>query len=153
METYKKEWSTIRVPKEVKQRIDYLREKSGKVTWEVINEAISFYEGFLKRPSVRTSTSNLDKLSWYITKIATSFGAFKENPTEENYRYLEKRVQELKDRFGIEADILIRLADYYKRTKDDELRKKIRIDLNSAFKQVVKELIIQLMFELVTKEQ
>lgn len=148
-----RKWKTIRVPEEVHERITYLKEKTGKVTWEVILEAISFYEGFLKRPSVRTSTSNLDKLSWYITKLATSFGAFKENPTEENYQYLMKRVQELKDRFGIEADILIRMADYYRSTKDPELQKKVRIDLNSAFKQVVKELIIQLMFELVTKEQ
>jgi len=146
-------WTTIKVPIQVKERIDYLRSKTGKVTWEVILESISFYEEFIRRPRVRTSTTNLDKLAWYITKLATSFGAFKENPSKENFEYLVKRVEELKKRFGIEAEILLRMSEYYMRTKDEDLKKKIRIDLNTAFKQVIKELIIQLLFELATREE
>lgn len=146
-------WTTIKIPVQVKEKIDYLRSKTNKVTWEVILESITFYEEFLRKPRVRTSTSNLDKLSWYITKLATSFGAFKENPTKENFEYLQKRIEELKKRFGIEADLLSRVASYYMTVKDEDLRKKIRVDLNMAFKQVIKELIIQLMFELVAKEE
>ncbi|RLG76833.1 MAG: hypothetical protein DRO14_03235 [Thermoprotei archaeon] len=150
---YKKEWSTIRIPKEVKNRIDDLRVRTGMVTWEIINNAVSFYEEFLRKPSVRTSTTNLDKLAWYITKLALAYGAFRENPCEEKYEMLVKRVEELKQRFGIEADILVRMADYYKSAKDPELQKKIAIDFSMAFKQVVKEIVIHFMFELVTKEQ
>ena len=153
MKGFKKEWSTIRVPKEVKSRIDHLRSKTGMVTWEVINNAISFYEEFLRKPSIRTSTTNLDKLAWYVTKIALAYGAFRENPSDEKYEMLVKRVEELKQRYGIEADILVRMADYYRKAKDPELQKKIAIDFSMAFKQVVKEMIIHFMFELVTKEQ
>jgi len=145
-------WSTIRVPMEVRERIKELGDKTGKVTWEVILEAVTFYESFIKRPSVRQSMPNIDKLSWYITKVATSFGAFKENPSEENFQYLVKRVEELKDRLGVDAELLLRMAEYYRSAKDEELKKKIRIDLNAAFKQVVKDLIVSTVFELVSKE-
>ena len=145
-------WSTIRIPMEVRERIKELGGKTGKVTWEVILEAVTLYESFIKRPSVRQSMPNIDKLSWYITKVATSFGAFKENPSEENFQYLVKRVEELKDRLGVDAELLLRMAEYYRSAKDEELKKKIRIDLNAAFKQVVKDLIVSTVFELVSKE-
>ena len=145
-------WSTIRIPMEVRERIKELGSKTGKVTWEVILEAVTLYESFIKRPSVRQSMPNIDKLSWYITKVATSFGAFKENPSEENFQYLVKRVEELKDRLGVDAELLLRMAEYYRSAKDEELKKKIRIDLNAAFKQVVKDLIVSTVFELVSKE-
>jgi len=148
-----KEWSTIRVPKEVKQRIDYIREKTGKVTWEVINDAVSFYEVIIKNPKRKQEMSNIEKVAWYITKMATAFGAFKENPTEENYQYIIKRVEEIKQRFGVDASIIARIADYYRSIKDEEVRKKIRIDMNMAFKQVIKDIIITAFFEMTTKEQ
>mgnify|MGYP000400851031 CR=1 FL=1 len=153
MSEFKHKWTTIKVPRELKDRIDSLRHRTGRVTWEVINEAVSFYEGFLRNPRVRANVSDLDKLSWYITKLSTSFGAFKENPSDENYQYIVKRVEELKKRYNIEADLLVRIADYYRRVKDEELRKKVRIDLNHAFKQTIKELIIQMLFELTIKEE
>ena len=153
MSEVRHKWTTIKVPIQVKEKLDYLRSKTQKVTWEVILESLTFYEEFLRRPQVRTSTSNLDKLSWYITKLATSFGAFKENPSDVNFQYLAKRVDELKKRFNIDAEILLKMAEYYKRTKDEELRNKIKVDMNMAFKQVIKELIIQLLFELVSKEE
>jgi len=146
-------WTTIKVPVELREMVKHLSEKMGKPQWQILTEAITFYEGFIRSPRVRTSTSNLDKLAWYITKLATSFGAFKENPSDENFEYLKKRVEELRERIGVEADLLLRVAEYYRSTTDESLRKKLRIDMNSIFKQIVKELIVQMMFELVSKEE
>jgi len=146
-------WSTIKVPSELRDRTKALAEKLNKPQWQVILEAISFYEEFLRKPKVRQSVSNLEKVAWYITKLATSFGAFKENPNSENFSYLQKRVQELKERLGIDAELLIRLAEYYMKTKDEDMKKKLRIDMNAAFKQIVKDVILSQLFELWTSEQ
>jgi len=148
----RREWTTIRVPRELKDRIDFLRRKLGKVTWEVILDSITLYESFIKRPSVRQTLPTIDKVSWYITKLATSFGAFKEVPNEENYQYVVKRVEEIKSRLGVDADLLLRVCEYYKSIKDEDLRRKVRVDLNTAFKQTVKDIITTTLFELMSKE-
>ena len=149
----KRKWSTIRVPMEVRERITRIAKWKKKVTWQVILEAVSFYETFQQEPEVRQSMSDIEKLSWYITKFATSFGAFKENPTNGNYLYLKERVAELKERLGVDAELILRLAEYYMKAKDEKLKKKMKIDLNAAFKQVVKDMIATSLFELVSKEK
>lgn len=146
-------WTTIKVPQELRDKVKSIAEKLGKPQWQVILEAISFYDEFLRKPKVRQSVSNLEKAAWYITKLATSFGAFKENPSKENFEYLRERVQELKDRLGVDAEMLLRLAEYYMDVKDGEKRKKLRIDMNAVFKQIVKDIILSQLFDLISKEE
>lgn len=142
-------WTTIRIPVELRDQLKALSQKTGKVYWEIIVETLSFYETQLRKPRIKESLGNIEKSAWYITKLATSFGAFKENPNDENFTYLQKRVKELKDKLDIDASLLLRIAEYYRRTKDEELRRKIRIDLNMAFKQVVKDIMIKSLYMLI----
>ena len=146
-------WTTMRIPVELRDRIKALSQKTGKVTWEVVLEGVSFLETQLRKPRIKESLGNIEKSAWYITKLATSFGAFKENPNDENFTYLQKRVKELKDKLDIDALLLLRIAEYYRRTKDEELRRKIRIDLNMAFKQVVKDIMIKSLYALIPESE
>ena len=152
MEIKRKRWTTIRVPEEVANLIRRIRDKEGKVNWEVIHDAISFYEWITRTPTRKAKLSDVEKVSWYITKLAVGYGFFVSNPNEETYGKLKERVEELNNRLGVDAGILLRLADYYMRAKDDELRKKIRIDFNLALKMVIKEILVTRLFELELKE-
>jgi len=134
-------WTTIKIPKEIHEKIKQYRQRYGKATWRIILEALSFFETISRKPRSKEELPDLDKFSWYITKLATSFGAFKENPSHENLIYLEKRVKELREKLGIDASHLALLAERYMRAKNDEEKKKLRIELNMAFKSVIKELL------------
>ena len=146
-------WTTIKVPVELRDRIKQLSEKLGKPYWLVLTEALSFFETQLRNPRVKESLSNIDKAAWYIVKLATSVGAFKENPSDTNYAYLVKRIEELKQRLGIDASLLLRLAEYYMSAKDEEQRRKLRIDINAAFKQTIKDILVQMLTSILPEAQ
>jgi len=151
--TPRRYWSMVRVPEEVKELIRDIADKDGRAQWKVVFEAVSLYDSFRRRPKTKSKLPLIEKTAWYITKLATSFGAFKENPNEPNFKYLKERVEELRDRLSVDADILLKMAEYYMATNDQALRTKIKIDMNSAFKQIVKDLITTQLFELVSVEE
>jgi len=146
--TSRSRWTMIRVPEEVRDLVKDIADKDGRAQWKVVLEAVSLYDSFRRRPKTKSKLPLIEKTAWYITKLATSFGAFKENPNEPNFKYLKERVEELRDRLSVDADILLKMAEYYMATNDQSLRTKIKIDMNTAFKQVVKDLITTQLFEL-----
>lgn len=146
--TSRSRWTMIRVPEEVRDLVKDIADKDGRAQWKVVLEAVSLYDSFRRRPKTKSKLPLIEKTAWYITKLATSFGAFKENPNEPNFKYLKERVEELRDRLSVDADILLKMAEYYMATNDQALRTKIKIDMNTAFKQVVKDLITTQLFEL-----
>jgi hypothetical protein len=141
-------YATIHVPPELRSRIKALAEREGVAQWEVISRALSFYETQLRNPRVKQELSNLEKVSWYITKLATSFGAFKENPSPENMAQLRERIEELQQRLGVDASLLLKFAEYYHLAKDEEVKRKLRQDMNAAFKTVIKDMLLTTIFEL-----
>jgi len=140
-------WTTIKVPKDVYSQFKAMREKYGKATWRVLLESISFYDQITRKTALKAELPDIEKISWYITKLATSFGAFKENPSEQNLEYLRRRVKELRERLGVDASALLVLAEKYMKTKDILEARKLRTDLNAAFKMVIKELLTKSFLE------
>ena len=81
----KVKWTTIKVPKEIRDKIREISESEGRAYWRVLTEAISFYVTQKKKPRVKEDLPALDKCSWYIAKVSMSVGALKENPNESNF--------------------------------------------------------------------
>jgi len=148
----KKRWKMIRVPIETYEKISALKEKRGKPIWYIIQEAMSFFEAFQRKPDVRTSVDTLDKVAWYLTKLALAYGAFIREPNGETLSQLSARVNELKTRLGVDAELLVRMGEHYMKIRSEEERKKFRITYNMVYKQVVKDVILTTLFEAVSKK-
>ena len=76
-----------------------------------------------------------------------SFGAFKENPTKDNFDKLRARINELKIRLGVDGTVLIQLAEKYLRSRDIAKLVRIKQDMNMAYKQLIKDLILKAVSE------
>lgn len=130
-------WTSIRVPVELRDLIRDVSEKEGKAYWRVLVEAMSFYVTLKRKPYKKGELDVLEKASWYIAKALMSIGIFKENPTEENYRRLERTLNQIKERLGVNVDYILRVARTYLMVQDREGR----IELNMSAKILVFDII------------
>lgn len=146
-------WTTIKVPRELHTLIKRLAEKHKKSIWQIVHDAISFYDALWKSASRRAKLSDVEKVSWYITKLALAYSNYALNPSQDTLLNLKEKLKEVKDRMGVDTSILESFAEYYMRFPDEEMRKRARIDMNQAFKVIIKEMILRTMFEEVSKQQ
>ena len=133
----KTKWTTIKVPVEVRNVIKKLMNEEKKPAWKVIVESVLWYNRIKRRPHEKAELPVTEKISWYITKLCMSVGAFKENPTEENLKRLQKTLTQIKERLKIDTDIVFRAAVSYQRKPEVENR----TELNMATKSVVFDII------------
>jgi hypothetical protein len=145
---------TIWVPLEFKERVRLLAQKQGKAEWKVLLDALAFYETSLRKPRVKEELPVVDKVVWYVQKLAMSIGELKASPTEENLQRTMKTIQQIKERLGVDTSILERAVnDYYKllkgnkRERDDEVE--ARMEVNMALKSV----LIEIVFKWILKEE
>ena len=140
-----KKWGTIAVPQEAKDLIERIKSRSGenKASWKIVVEALSYYDTIRSKPKVAMSMDMIEKVSWYITKLSLAYGSFATNPTEETTAQLISRLQELEMKTHIDTGVLQRLVAQYTRLKEESERKRARIEMNQAFKLVVKELMMK----------
>jgi hypothetical protein len=82
VEQPKSRHSSIYAPVELKEKIKYLSEKTGKPQWKILLEALALYETSLRKPKAKEELPVIDKVIWYIEKLCMSIGALKENPSE-----------------------------------------------------------------------
>jgi len=138
-----KRWTTVKVPTELREFIRRLALKENKVEWQVIMNALSFYYMQKQKPRVKEDGSLIDKISWYITKIGTSVGSFKENPSEENLEKLKRTAQQIQERLGVDTSLLVRVAESYMRYHDEDSR----MELNAALKMLILDIIYKKLVE------
>jgi len=131
-------WTTVRIPTELRDYIRNLAMRENKTEWQIIMDSVSFYYAQKQKPRVKEEASILDKVSWYITKLATSVGAFKENPSEENLLRLKKTAEQVKERLGVDTSLLVRVAEAFMNYRDEDSR----MELNAALKMVILEIIL-----------
>jgi len=134
----KRRWTTVRIPTELRDYIRNLAMRENKTEWQIIMDSVSFYYAQKQKPRVKEEASILDKVSWYITKLATSVGAFKENPSEDNLLRLRKTAEQVKERLGVDTSLLVRVAEAYMNYRDEDSR----MELNAALKMVILEIIL-----------
>lgn len=137
-------WTTVLVPKELREKIKTLSLRDGKPQWQVIAEAISFKVSETASPRVKESLSEVEKISWYIVKAVSSIGELKASPTEDNLSRLEKTLTQVSERLGVNVstvNLVLRIARSYVSEKSDERRKALRRDLNAASKMLVMDIM------------
>ncbi|MCI4408756.1 MAG: hypothetical protein JHC26_06665 [Thermofilum sp.] len=100
----------IRIPISLKNELKSKAEQRGVAMWQVILEAITTLKqtkaGVVKR-------SELDKISWYIYKVSSSFGELRANPNAETKTATLETLKQLHERLGIEvSDVEIVVKQY-----------------------------------------
>ncbi|PNV80686.1 MAG: hypothetical protein C0179_05290 [Fervidicoccus sp.] len=135
------EWKTIRVRSDVYEIIKKYSEMRGIPISSVIAQALTFMDLQRRRPRVKEQLPLADKFAWYITKVLMSAGAFKENPSQENYDYLVKNFNDLEDRLGVETSMAREAVDRLFKKKKETWTADDKIEFNSAFKSLVLQMI------------
>ena len=149
-ETRRTKSSTIYAPPELKEKLKRLSEKTGRTQWRILLEALELYETSLRKPRAKEELPIVDKVVWYIEKLAMSIGALKENPSNENHQKTVKTIQQIRERLKIDTALLERaVADFIKavNTKASNGAEKhimldeATIELNMALKSVLIEIV------------
>jgi predicted CopG family antitoxin len=137
-------YKTIRIREDLYELVRRYKEKTGASISQIIAKALAFMDLQERKPRVKEDLPLADKYSWYIAKVLMSAGAFKEDPSEINYRYLIDNLETLEERLGIETgfakEVVNRLAGKKKEhwTVDD------KIEFNSAMKSLVLQMLWRL---------
>ena len=105
------EWTTVKVPKQVLPKLAELRSRTGKPNWQIIVEAISFYESYLRHYRHYSNTNDIDKIAYYIMKLVTSASYFKFSTTEESLEKFKQVLSQLKERLGIDCEEVVPAAE------------------------------------------
>jgi len=140
-------WATIRIPAELKKELDEIIQgyeaHRGDAYWRVIAKAIAHYKPMLSRGLSRKEVPRLDKAAWYSFKLASSIGALKENPSQQNLELFKTTCRQLEDRLGLDLSLLRKAAeDYVKHPSTQN-----KIELNDLTKLVIADIITKFILE------
>jgi hypothetical protein len=80
----------------------------------------------------------VDRVSWYITKISASWGSFRENPSEDNMNRFIRTVNQVSQRVGIPAGDVVAAAEYFYKVRSE----KAKAVVNEAVKRFVARIVI-----------
>jgi len=133
-------WTTIKVPEEVANLIRSLRQRTGKSSWQIIVESLSFYDNMLREQGHFSKSSNVDKAAYYILKLITSASYVKFSKYEESLEKFKQVVGQVSERLNISCQELIPAAEKLIKEKSG---KSIH-----TFNMVLKSCIIKLIFKM-----
>jgi hypothetical protein len=97
----------------------------------------------VKPPEGEAYPRRLQRPAWYIVKLAASWGSFRENPTEENYRRLLNAAAQVTERLGVPTADLAVAAEQFLKTKSETAK----IKVNEALTTVVCRIVTQVLAE------
>jgi len=143
----KLEWKSIKVPKPLYDKIVMLSKKTNRHIYQIVEEGVNKVEFYLKKPYRKKELPRLDKCSWYIFKLGNSVGAFKENPTPENWNKLMNTITQIKERLGVDTNLLEHIVKKLHPSRSREITVSDKIELNDAVKIVISDVIVKLLFE------
>lgn len=129
-------WKMVRVPKELHDRISTLADREGVAKWKIVSRALTFLESWRRAGNVK-KLPRFDKACWYIYKLASSVGIFKEVPSDDNYQKLLKTISQIEERLGIDCSLLKKAVEDYKRRPTVSNK----IELNDVTKLVIGDII------------
>jgi hypothetical protein len=151
-------WTTVRVPAELRDRLRYLSDRYGKPQWKVLLEALALYETSLRTPRSKEELPVVDKVIWYMQKLAMSVGVLKENPSDANLQKTQRTVQQIRERLGVDTGLLERaIRDYVAAARTEygdpwdrhSTMDEVTMELNMALKSV----LIEVVYRHVLKEE
>jgi hypothetical protein len=138
--------STIYIPDELKERIEFYSKVHGKPMWRVVMDAMTFYEMFykgkLEDKTGETKFPELAKDVWYIVKLSMAVGALKADTSSQRAEMLQRAVKQVRERLGVDTSLLERAVYDYIQAKLDndnakanpDLQKDAEIELTNALK-------------------
>jgi hypothetical protein len=145
--------STIYVPDELKERIEFYSKIHGKPMWRVVMDAMTFYEMFykgkLEDKTGETKFPQLAKAVWYIIKLSMAVGALKADTSPQRAEMLQRVIKQVRERLGIDTSLFERaIYDYIQVKLSDnkeginpELQKDVEIELTNALKLVALDIL------------
>lgn len=128
-------WKWVRIPREIHEQIKSQAEREKTAIWKVLIRAWSYWQSANRQH--HTNVEDVGKLAWYIFKLSSSIGQFKENPSDYNLNWVVKNCEDIKKRLGVETSTIVMAAIQYKKKQD----KKNKMALNDATKMVVAQMI------------
>ncbi len=145
--------SSIYLPDELKERIEFYSRVHGKPMWRVVMDAMTFYEMFyrgrLEDKTGETKFPELAKAVWYIVKLSMAVGALKADTTPRRAEMLQRAIKQVRERLGVDTSLLERAVyDYIqvKLSNDNEkanpdIQRDVEIELTNALKLVVLDIV------------
>jgi len=145
--------SSIYVPDELKERIEFYSKVHSKPMWRVVMDAMTFYEMFykgkLEDKTGETKFPELAKVAWYVVKLSMAVGALKADTTPRRAEMLQKTIKQVRERLGVDMSLLERAVYDYIQSKlsndgekaNTDLQKDAEIELTNALKLVVLDIL------------
>ena len=130
-------WKSIYVPEQVHSLLKQLREKTGKPMWQLILEALSFYDRALRSSKHYTEAPDLDKAAYYAMKLATAAAYYKKEPSEESLQKLLHVVSQVEQRLGIQCPQVEPAAKKLLRKPDGRNTHTLNMATKECIKQVI----------------
>jgi hypothetical protein len=134
-------YRSIKVREDIYRVIKEYSAKRGVPISTAIAHAVTFLDQQQHLPAVKEALPLADKVSWYITKVVMSAGAFKENPSEKNFNYFIQNLSELRQRLGVETSFAEEAAKRLMTKKKEEWTADDKIEFNAAVKSLVLQLL------------
>jgi len=129
-------WKFIRVPSSLHNILKKKAAKEKKAIWKVILSSVAYRDEVTKKH--HASVSDLDRKAWYIYKLTSSIGVFRELPNNITIDYVVRNCEQIEKRLGVDMAALREVAKAYLNRPS----KQNRIALNETTKIVIKNIIV-----------
>jgi hypothetical protein len=133
------EFTEIKVPTELAERITSLAKRMRRRQWEIVLEAIGYYEAQTRNPRKKEKLPDIEKLSWYVSKVSVGVALFLANPTPESLAITKSMVEDVGKRLKVNTGILAQTLEVYFREESKTPDK--RATVMHALKMVIREMI------------
>jgi len=129
-------WKFVRVPASLHKLLKRRAVKEKKAIWKVILSSVAYRDEVTKRH--HASVSDLDRKAWYIYKLISSLGVFRELPNNITVDYVMRNCNQIEKRLGVDASTLKEVVKAYLNRPS----RQNRIALNETAKIVIKNIIV-----------
>jgi hypothetical protein len=157
--------SSIYVPDELKERIEFYSKIHGKPQWRIIMDGVvlyeMFYKGKLQDKTGETKFPELAKAVWYIVKLSMAVGALKADTSPQRAEMLQRVMKQVKERVGVDVTLLERAVYDYIQAKlnsngekaNSDMQRDVEIELTNALKLVVLDILYSMLSKQATDKQ
>jgi hypothetical protein len=138
-------WKSIDVPEALHSKIKELALREQRAMWQVIYDAISYYESQKRKPKIKQELPLLEKVSWYIAKASMAVCWYLATLRDENFDLTMKTLSDIGSRLGVDMSSLTSVLTTYRNIK--KKTSKHRAVVLKALKSTVQSMILLLASE------
>jgi len=135
-------WKSIDVPEVLHSKIKELALRERRAMWQIIFDAILYYESQKRKPKIKQELPLLEKVSWYIAKASMAVCWYLATLRDENFDLTMKTLSDIGSRLGVDVSELQSVLTTYKNIK--KKTSKHRAVVLKALKSTVQSMILLL---------